>query len=319
MNIKEFTAHAAEEVLEYLPDDLRERVSVEETEVMKVNDQVLHGLAFHRGDEPAPTFYLDDLFRLYQDGACVGELLRDMAETYTESYARGEFSAEARARLEGGVPFPVEIPDLSYDKVKQKVGVRLLGMDYNRKFLKTVPFRDVGNGYALIADAQIGASDGGVFSTVITNRMAEEYDYDMDVIFNSALDNAWRTNAAMFTPAEEVMGGDDWPEGETSCWLLTTNRPRCGAAALFYPGTQTMIADVLDEDYFAIPSSLHEFIIVRARVVTDPSHLCRLVKEANRTIVCQEDILSDSLLYYSKSTGAMSRVLPEENDADFAG
>ena len=32
------------------------------------------------------------------------------------------------------------------------------------------------------------------------------------------------------------MGGDDWPEGETSCWLLTTNRPRCGAAALFYPG-----------------------------------------------------------------------------------
>ncbi|MBE6029670.1 MAG: hypothetical protein E7226_05945 [Clostridiales bacterium] len=319
MNIKEFTARAAEEVLEYLPDDLRERVSVEETEVMKVNDQILHGLAFHRGDEPAPTFYLDDLFKLFQDGACIGDLLRGMAEAYTESYATADFGTGACPEADSGVPFPVEIPDLSYRNVIRKVGVRLLGKDFNNQFLKIVPFRDVGNGYALIADAQIGASDGGVFSTVITNKMAEEYAYDMDVIFDRALDNAWRTNAAVFMPAEEVMSGGDWPEGEASCWLLTTNRPRCGAAALFYPGTQTMIADVLDEDYFAIPSSLHEFIIVRAGVVGDPAHLCRLVREANRTIVCPEDLLSDNLLYYSKSTGALSLVLPEEDDADFAG
>ena len=319
MDIKEFTAHAAEEVLEYLPEDLRETVSVEETEVMKINDQILHGLAFHRGDEPAPTFYLDDLHRLYEDGACVGELLRGMAETYIESYAYAGVGAAACSGADCGVPFPVELPDLSYDKVKQKVGVRLLGVDYNRKFLETVPFREVGNGYALIADAQIGASDGGVFSTVITNKMAEEYGYDMDIIFDAALDNAWRNNAAMFMPAEEVMSGGDWSEGETSCWLLTASRPRCGAAALFYPGTQEMIADVLDEDYYAIPSSLHEFIIVRASVVNDPSHLCHLVKEANRTIVCPEDLLSDNLLYYSKSTGALTQVLPDEVYEDFAG
>ena len=319
MNIKEFTARAAAEVLEYLPEDLRERVSVEETEVMKVNDQILHGLAFHRGDEPAPTFYLDDLFKLFQNGACMGDLLQGMAEAYAESYATAAFSGGACPGADSSVPFPVEIPDLRYSEVKRKVGVRLLGMDYNRKFLETVPFREVGNGYALIADAQIGASDGGVFSTVITNKMAEEYAYDMDVIFDSALDNAWRTNAAVFTPAEEVMSGGEWPEGETSCWLLTANRPRCGAAALFYPGTQAMIADVLDEDYFAIPSSLHEFIIVRASVVGDPSHLCRLVREANRTIVSPEDLLSDNLLYYSRSVGALSLVLPEEAYADFAG
>ena len=110
-------------------------------------------------------------------------------------------------------------------------------------------------------------------------------------------------------PAGTLMDETVQQGRQESCWVLTADRPRFGAAALYYPGSQTMVADVLGEGYYAIPSSLHEFIILRESTVEDPNRLSNLVKEANRTIVCREDVLSDNLLYYSKSTGELVTVL----------
>ena len=209
-------------------------------------------------------------------------------------------------------PVPEEVPDMEFGNAKKTAGLRLAGRQYNRKFLKTVPFRDVGNGYVLICDLQIDASDGGVFSTVVTNHIAEEYAYDMEELFDSALENAWRSNSAALHPASRLMDFTDEPErkdDKETCYVLTTNRERYGAAALFYPGTQAMIAHVLDEDYLAIPSSLHEFIIIRASRIQDMAHLQKMVYEANRRIVSPEDVLSDNVLRYSKGTGKLITVL----------
>ena len=296
MNIKEFTALAAEEILKYLPDEEAEQITVETAEVMKINDQVLYGLAFQKGDEPAPTYYVNDLFEAYSHGAPLEELLRHLVWAHGENRAAG--------------PRPEEFPDMKFSKVKRNAGLRLVGMDYNERYLQTVPYRDVGNGYALICDVQIKASDGGVFSTVVTNDIAEDYSYDMDELFDAALENAWRSNAASLNPVGRVM---DLDEEQETCYVLTSNRERYGAAALFYPGTQAMIAHVLGEDYVAIPSSLHEFIIVRSSRIREPRHLQELVLEANHTIVDPVDVLSDNALYYSKSTGELSLLSVRED------
>ena len=302
MNIKEFTALAAEEVLKCLREEGEDQVTIQTTQLMKMNDQVLHGLTFHKGDDPAPTYYLDEMFTAYSAGVDAGELFPGLVHAYRDNLANG--------------PVPTEIPDLEYRKIRHKVGVRLLGMDYNEQFLKTVPYREVGHGYALICEVHIGSSDGGLFSTIVTKDMADEYGYNMDELFRNALDTAWKKHAASFDPISRLLDLED--EQET-CFVLTTNRQMYGAAALFYPGTQEMIAQVLDESYYAIPSSLHEFIIMRESQVRDPERLRQMVIEANRVIVRPEDVLSDSLLYYSKSTGELSRVLPVEAYADFAG
>ncbi|MGX8774000.1 MAG: DUF5688 family protein [Bacillota bacterium] len=307
MNIKEFTALAAEEVLTRLREEGDETVEVRTAEVMKMNDQVMHGLTFHTGVDPSPTFYLNGMYELYTAGEDMDSLLKQLVWAYRD----GMMSA----------PVPEEVPDMEFESARKKAGLRLLGMEYNREFLKTVPYRAVGNGYALICDLQIGASDGGMFSTVVTNSLAEEYGYDMDELFEAALENAWRSNSASLNPASRLMDFGDGPEGpggerqigpggKETCYVLTTNRERYGAAALFYPGTQAMIAHVLDEDYIAIPSSLHEFIIIRASKVKDVEHLQRLVLEANSRVVGPEDVLSDTLLRYTRSTGELQAVPP---------
>ena len=298
MNIQKFTALAAEEVLMRLRDEGDEAVDVRTAEVMKMNDQTMYGLTFHTGDDPAPTFYLNGMYELYSAGEDMDSLLKQLVWAYRDGMVNA--------------PVPEEVPDMEFGKAKKTAGLRLAGRQYNKKFLKTVPFRDVGNGYVLICDLQIDASDGGVFSTVVTNHIVEEYAYDMDELFDSTLENAWRSNSAALHPASRLMAFADEPEqtdDKETCYVLTTNRERYGAAALFYPGTQAMIAHVLDEDYLAIPSSLHEFIIIRASRVQDMAHLQKMVYEANRRIVSPEDVLSDNVLRYSKGTGKLITVL----------
>ena len=318
MNITEFTALTAEKVEQYLREEMQEEVVVQTEEVRKINDQCLHGLSIRKKgarweSDAVPTFYMEEMHHAFLCGADMDDLVRGLAEAYINTRSFGPIPAE-------------KLPNMEYGTIRRRVGLRLVGKDYNKEFLKTVPYKDVGNGYALLCDVHMKASDGGLFGTLVTNDMAEEYHYNMDKLFQDALDNAWKSKSATLRGAMELMrmceggnaeaGEETAPDGRETCYVLTTERPRYGAAALFYPGTQAMIAHVLGEDYVAIPSSLHEFMIVRASQVEDPGFLQQLVREANCTVVGPDEVLSDNILKYSRATGQLS--LLTEND-DFSG
>ena len=318
MNITEFTALAAEKVEQYLREEMQEEVVVQTEEVRKINDQCLHGLSIEKKGVPfeggaVPTYYVDEMHRAFLCGVDMDALVQGLAKAYINTLNFGPIPAE-------------EIPDMEYRTIRRRVGLRLVGKDYNKEFLKTVPYKDVGNGYALLCDVQMKASDGGLFGTLVTNDMAKEYHYDMDKLFQDALDNAWKSKSATLRgagklmrmcegspgDAESVLFEEAEPDDQETCYVLTTERPRYGAAALFYPGTQAMIAHVLGEDYIAIPSSLHEFMIVRASQVEDPGFLQQLVREANCTLVGPDEVLSDNILKYSRETGQLSLLTEDD-------
>ncbi len=318
MNITEFTALAAEKVEQYLREEMQEDVVVQTEEVRKINDQCLHGLSIQKKGAPfegdaVPTYYVEEMYHAFLGGADMDYLVKSLAKAYFNTCSFGPIPAET-------------ISDMEYRTIRRRVGLRLVGKDYNKEFLKTVPYKDVGNGYALLCDVQMKASDGGLFGTLVTNDMAKEYHYDMDRLFRDAMDNAWKSKSATLRGVKELtrlyteesgesegfLSEEAKLDGRETCYVLTTDRPRYGAAALFYPGTQAMIAHVLEEDYVAIPSSLHEFMIVRASKVGDPGFLQQLVREANCTVVGPDEVLSDNILKYSRETGQLSLLTEDD-------
>jgi hypothetical protein len=61
-----------------------------------------------------------------------------------------------------------------------------------------------------------------------------------------------------------------------------------------------MIGEMLKEDYFVLPSSIHEVIVVPESKGLDAEEMCKMVKEINETQVAPEEVLSDHAYFYRR-------------------
>ena len=98
------------------------------------------------------------------------------------------------------------------------------------------------------------------------------------------------------------------PEGipTEKMYILSNHMRSYGAAALIYPEQLRKIAEEVGENYYVLPSSVHETIIVAESESPDKEELCSLIKEINETQVEAEEVLSDHAYYYDCSTGKLT-------------
>ena len=71
-----------------------------------------------------------------------------------------------------------------------------------------------------------------------------------------------------------------------------------GASVLAYEGVTEQIREMYGGDYFILPSSLHEVILVGDDGSMRGEDLKQMVMQANRTVVEPSDVLSDSVFYF---------------------
>ncbi len=88
---------------------------------------------------------------------------------------------------------------------------------------------------------------------------------------------------------------------ETSLYLLT-NQDKClGANCIFYPGQAERIGEMLEADFYVLPSSIHECLLLAADQANGAKLLQKMVEEINRTQVEPQEVLSDHVYYYSRA------------------
>ena len=73
-----------------------------------------------------------------------------------------------------------------------------------------------------------------------------------------------------------------------------------GAACMFYPGVLEDFGKKLGRDFYLLPSSVHEVILVPADETVSKEALWEIVTDINRTQVAEEEILADSVYYYDR-------------------
>ena len=90
---------------------------------------------------------------------------------------------------------------------------------------------------------------------------------------------------------------------------VLSNRPGLfGAGCILYNGLLKDLSEKMDSDLYVFPSSIHEVIIMPYEGTEEAMHFQSLVKEINRTELSVEDILSDSVYYYSRSKDCLQKV-----------
>lgn len=191
--------------------------------------------------------------------------------------------------------------DLS--EISDNLYVALVGDDRNEKYLKQVVSMPAGSGLSFICQIRYETGEG-FLSTTITKDLAESNHWDIQELFDIALTNTdqkdpavlYSMSDALFMEAKaDLLSSDD---DITDNMLILSNRSGMfGAVALFLPDVIDKIHERLGQAFFAIPSSIHEFIIIpESSGMTMPA-LNAMCREANATVVRYNEILSDTVLY----------------------
>ena len=81
-------------------------------------------------------------------------------------------------------------------------------------------------------------------------------------------------------------------------YVLTNDQKLHGAATLFYPETMDMVAEQMKGDYFILPSSTHEVLVMPDDGCVNAQELKAMVTEVNDTQVAPEDILTYEVYHY---------------------
>ena len=266
--------------------ELQSRLSdciISELTVTKLNDEELHGVTIkHKDSDIAPTMYLDAMYEDYCNGYSLESIINGIMDMV--------HNAEPMAPIQSA-----DDMDFSFDSIKDKLTARLIDTELNQNYLQSHPYGFIFAGLALVAEINI--SDN--YRCVITNQMAEQYDLNICEVLEIARDNMQSRYPAVLMNMETALFGDreNLLEGDSDLGnmgvLTLDGADGFGATVIAYKGITDRIHETVGDAYL-LPSSLHEWIIVRAES-NDVAELKNIVLSANQTVVSTADKLSDSV------------------------
>lgn len=270
MEYKEFKAYVIEHLKEYLPAEYQ-NMEIREELIPKVNGY-REAVVFQNGDEgtAAPTLYFADLFEAYQDCKDEEAVLLYIAELFISGtrYASAMVGC-IRPRFE-----------------RDNIIFMLVNTERNQELLNEMPnraFMDMSILYRFIMPLPDGTFNAAYVSydNMKDLRLTEQELYDL------AMENTPR-----YLPCERLTIDDE------ICGL--TNEPKAlGASTMLYPGVLEELAEEMDSDFYIIPSSIHEVLILPVGRINFWV-LSKTLREGNGTIVPEREVLSNHILRYSR-------------------
>ena len=167
------------------------------------------------------------------------------------------------------------------------------------------PYRDPVPGLRLVVEFLRENAIGTLFPVRVDRQSMEERGWDDRRLMEEALRSSMQRRPPVLLEFlgdrmgnENLLYRTDPAPADQFMYILTTRDFAFGAVALFYPGIQERLALIMGGNYYAIPSSVHEFIILPESDHYGESALAQMLYEVNRDVVEPEDVLTDMLYYY---------------------
>ena len=114
---------------------------------------------------------------------------------------------------------------------------------------------------------------------------------------------------------QNLLIGGDVPE-MPSLLVLTTEDGRLGASALYYNGIQERIGQIVGGDYYVLPSSVHEVLILPDDGHTNARELAEMVKQINENEVSPEERLGNKVLHFRTDLQKLQVAADMDHDKD---
>lgn len=296
MSYEEFKKEVESRFTDFLPDKYLEcKVSVRP---VQKNNCIMDGLTVMIGNI-APTIYLN---AMYEDYKTIGRFDEIMAKA-------GDFYLQA---IKNVPSIDVSIFEPSY--IRENVFMQLVNYEKNKKMLENAPhvrFLDL----AIVFRVVVDKNESGITSYLIKNELLENIGLEVSDLEEIAERNTKNMFPVVATDIDEVvdipqdMMADILPKDGFNLIVATNNIHMNGAIFMAFKDELEKVADSMESDFYIIPSSIHEVILVPDAGVSDAELIKSTIADVNTTMLDAPDFLSDSLYKFTRSTGTVEEVV----------
>lgn len=286
--------------------------------VIKNNSIQLDGLIILKdGEKITPNIYLNSYFESYLEGDSIEDIVDKIIIIYEETMDEGEREA-----------FCIQY---ELNEMKSSIIYRLVNYNKNTKLLNEIPhlrYLDL----AITFHCLVKDNENGIGTIRITNKHIKDWNITLEDIAEMA-----RINTPTLLPASirsmneviidilnkemelqslensidsenEIFEVSDQMKQDTmiDMYVLSNTKGINGASCLLYPDVVKELSDKLNTDFYILPSSIHEIILVKNNDKINKNVLHEMVIDVNYTQVAEDEILSNNIYFYSRERDAVT-------------
>lgn len=296
-SFEEFKNEVVGKIREFLPESFAS-AEVSLQVVRKNNDLQLTGLTIRSTESNiCPTIYLEKFYEEYESGTDMSEILERIAQV----------------RMEHEVAEPFDVAQITdFEQIKGKLVPRLINAEMNSELLEARPHKLVAD-LAVTYCALLDQSFDGTASVAVTNELVKMWNTSVEELHEIAVANLAELLPSTFKGMTEVMSemmGMSTEEmemmgmstDEEQMYVLSNSIKVNGASALL---DTKMMEEIIEKvgDFYILPSSIHETLVVPVKSGMDVESLEAMVREVNSTQLQPDEILSNRVYSYSLEEG----------------
>ncbi len=152
----------------------------------------------------------------------------------------------------------------------------------------------------LVYYVRINIADGEFLSLVVNNKLLQHWEIDDSQLDELAWCNTLRDNPIVYKPLKQVLldMGTEPDDEQLDVYFISNEKKYLGAVCIAYPGFLERIGESFQGDFYILPSSVHECLVIPCDENIKTSQLRKTVRNMNRRELKDKDVLSDSVYRY---------------------
>ena len=266
----------------------------------------------------APNIYLDGYYADYKNGRTIENICNEIVQVYENNKASNDF--------------PIgQITD--FENIKDKICFKLVNREKNAELLANIPYIEYQD-LAIIFYILISKDNIGTVSITVKNTLLKMWGVDTDILYDLAKKNTQKLLSIEVQPITKIMAeiindsantllneeiaeecdalNKVHEDGTVPMYVATNSKKVNGACVILYDGILKDFAEKVGDDFYILPSSVHEVILVPINEYMDDRYLAYMVKEVNATEISPDEILSDNIYMYHADENRLEIVELEE-------
>ena len=234
------------------------------------------------------------------------EIFRDVNEGESMDRAAIKMVNTIEANIDVVKTKESEVKDFvsDYEKVKDHTYLRLI--PGNSPVLTETPHRMIED-MALVVNIHLEnfSDENGRSCVVVTKPLMDMYGINEAQLFADAEKNSLAEEPLVFTPLcdmiRSLIESNEVPSPEEAgivTYIATNKSGFHGASVLAYPEFAEKAAETIGGSFYMLPSSVHEFILIKDDGKPNAKDLNKMVKNVNETVLEPRDLLSNQCYHY---------------------